>query len=98
AEEAGSFVEIDRTNEPRPADDRGRAIDVHRPDRLGRGNAGVRRTFSIPVIAAASASGPAGLCNFANNSAKHHRLLPRSFARRYLKSCTAAAFPPFTAR
>src|ERR1051326_608167 len=82
-EEAGAAVEINRALEPGSADDRGRTFDVHRRDQLRRSNAGVRGTFSVPVIAIAPASSAAGLCNVTTDSAQHYRVLSGSSSRSY---------------
>ena len=64
--------------------------------RLRRGDPGVRGTVFISVTAAAPAAGAADLCDFTNDSAEHHRLLPESSSGRHPEPCAAAAFPAFT--
>ena len=55
-------------------------------------------TFSVLVVVAASASCPADLCDFTNDSAEHHRLLPESSARCDSQSCPPAPFPHLASR
>ena len=89
-------MEIDRAIQSRRANDCGRTLDVDRCHRLGRGNTGVRGTVLVFVTAAAPASRATDLRDVANDSAKYHRLLPGSSARRYPEPRAPAAFPPFT--
>src|SRR6266576_826873 len=54
------------------------------------------RKMNSSVPAAAPATGPADLRDLANDSAEHHRLLPRSSSGRHPEPCAATTFPAFT--